>query len=231
MRGSGSEGKSSPAGGAARFLGPTAADSAPERSEPRTVATDLAAPGMEFHRGVGALLADGNRVLLVHRGPTRAWAPSSWDVPGGHVEAGELEPDALIRELREELAIAVDPAHASITARLRGPNFEMTYFLVRSWRGEPRSAATEEHDALAWVTEGQHDGLVLADPAALDIIRRGFLRGRRPDVNTPVPLDRPADQTAIAAVAAAEMIDGLSSCRGKVPPGAPPSECSRWDRW
>jgi 8-oxo-dGTP diphosphatase len=126
---------------------------------------------------VAALLAVRGRLLLVHRSPTRAWAPSSWDVPGGHVEPGELETHALIRELREELAIEVDPGHVSLTARLRGPNFEMAYFLVSSWRGEPCNAAQEEHDELAWVTEGQLDGLVFADPAALDIIRRGFSEG------------------------------------------------------
>ena len=171
---------SGPSGGPARFPEPTAAHVAAERSEPIAVTTDLAAPGTAFHRGVGALLADRGKaplVLLVHRSPTRAWAPSSWDVPGGHIEPGELEPDALIRELQEELAIAVDPAHVSLTARLRGPNFEMAYFLVSSWRGEPRNAAPEEHDELAWVAEDQLDGLVLADPATLDIIRRGFSDG------------------------------------------------------
>ena len=73
----------------------------------------------------------------------------------------------MVRELREELAITVDPGDLSFAARLRGPRFEMTYFVVRSWLGEPCNAAPAEHDALARMAEDQLDGLVMSDPIAL----------------------------------------------------------------
>jgi 8-oxo-dGTP diphosphatase len=38
----------------------------------------------------GALVENG-AVLLVHRSPTRRAYPDLWDLPGGHVEAGESE--------------------------------------------------------------------------------------------------------------------------------------------
>lgn len=47
----------------------------------------------------GALVENG-AVLLVHRSPTRRAYPDLWDLPGGHVEAGESELQALAREMQ-----------------------------------------------------------------------------------------------------------------------------------
>jgi 8-oxo-dGTP pyrophosphatase MutT (NUDIX family) len=58
-------------------------------------------------RIVTGLLRDGDRVLLCHRSPGRRWYPDVWDLPGGHVEPGELPGDALARELREEVGIEI----------------------------------------------------------------------------------------------------------------------------
>ena len=53
---------------------------------------------------VGALVRDG-RVLLGHRRPDKRAYPDVWDLPGGVMEDGESELDALARELREELGV------------------------------------------------------------------------------------------------------------------------------
>ncbi len=51
-------------------------------------------------RIVTALLRDGDRLLLCHRSAGRRWYPDVWDLPGGHVEDGEVASAALVRELR-----------------------------------------------------------------------------------------------------------------------------------
>lgn len=57
--------------------------------------------------GVGALIFDGQRVLLVERGqPPLA---GYWSLPGGVVETGERLEDALAREVSEETGLAVTP--------------------------------------------------------------------------------------------------------------------------
>ncbi|MGB5952451.1 MAG: NUDIX domain-containing protein, partial [Ornithinimicrobium sp.] len=55
------------------------------------------------HVVVAALLLRNGRALLLHRTHTRQWYPDCWDLPGGHVEAGEDPAAALSRELFEDL--------------------------------------------------------------------------------------------------------------------------------
>src|ERR1043165_2457472 len=56
--------------------------------------------------GVGAIVIDGDRVLLVRR----AHEPlkGEWSVPGGAVELGETLRDAVAREVLEETGLVVD---------------------------------------------------------------------------------------------------------------------------
>ena len=56
--------------------------------------------------GVGAVILDGGRVLLVRRGhePLKG----EWSIPGGAVELGETLASACVREVREETGLDVD---------------------------------------------------------------------------------------------------------------------------
>jgi ADP-ribose pyrophosphatase YjhB (NUDIX family) len=57
--------------------------------------------------GVGGLVFDGDRILLIKRAkdPGRG----RWSIPGGAVELGETVHQALIREMDEEVGLGVRP--------------------------------------------------------------------------------------------------------------------------
>ena len=60
------------------------------------------AGGSIFNYRVAGLAVDGDRVLL-----HRAEIDDFWALPGGRVEAGESSPEALVREMREEMGVDV----------------------------------------------------------------------------------------------------------------------------
>ena len=98
-----------------------------------------------------ALLDPEGRVLIAQRPPGKAMA-GLWEFPGGKIEAGESPEDALIRELREELGIAVkQPCLAPFTfASHTYEKFHllMPLFVCRRWEGTPQPL---HHAALKWM--------------------------------------------------------------------------------
>jgi len=56
--------------------------------------------------GVGAIILDENRVVLVRRG--RPPALGQWSLPGGIVELGETMEEAIVREMEEEVGLKVE---------------------------------------------------------------------------------------------------------------------------
>ena len=98
-----------------------------------------------------ALIDIDNRVLLSRR-PSGKPMAGLWEFPGGKVAPGETPEAALIRELREELAI--DTATSCLAplafASHRYIDFHllMPLFVCRVWRGTPRPVEGQE---LAWI--------------------------------------------------------------------------------
>ncbi|SEC31566.1 mutator mutT protein [Nocardioides exalbidus] len=117
---------------------------------------------------VGALVRDG-QVLLVHRRPDKHAFPGTWDLPGGVVEAGESELDALERELREELGVEADTSTTSLMCRVDLGTAHLAAWLVPDWAGEPANAAPEEHDDLGWF------GLDELPPLVHELVRQSVV--------------------------------------------------------
>lgn len=81
---------------------------------------------------VGAVILDGDRVLLVKRG--KEPLKGEWSLPGGAVEVGETLEAALVREVREEtcLDVTVGPV-VEVLDRIRrdaGERVEYHYVII-----------------------------------------------------------------------------------------------------
>jgi len=123
-----------------------------------------------------ALLDQEGRVLLAKRPEGRPLA-GLWEFPGGKVEAGEKPDAALIRELREELGIAVaqqDLAPLTFASHAY-PDFHllMPVYLCRRWQGQ---VTAHEGQELLWV---RPDTLHLYDMPPADAPLKIALRDLR----------------------------------------------------
>ncbi|MEV4121599.1 NUDIX domain-containing protein [Micromonospora sp. NPDC049645] len=122
----------------------------------------------------GALVKNG-AVLLVHRSPARRAYPDLWDLPGGHVEAGESELPALAREMHEELGVHIVAESSSRLGDLRAGGGEdavhVSVWHIADWVGSPTNRAPEEHDDIAWVEISELGGLPLVFDALPALLR------------------------------------------------------------
>ncbi|WNM50171.1 NUDIX domain-containing protein [Kitasatospora sp. CM 4170] len=121
---------------------------------------------------VGGALIHGGRVLAARRSAP-AEVAGRWEFPGGKAEPGETEPQALERELLEELGVRARALQRLPGAWLVRPGLELRLWVAELLSGEPRPL--EDHDELRWLGPGEladvdwidHDRAVLPDLARL----------------------------------------------------------------
>ena len=108
--------------------------------------------------------ADGS--VLMQRRRRDAMHGGLWEFPGGKVKSPETAEQALIREIREELAISLDPASMTPLAfssdRAQPPQRREPYVILLytclKWHGVPRCLAG---DAIGWFAPHELSGLAM----------------------------------------------------------------------
>jgi len=131
---------------------------------------------------VAGLLFDAEgRVLIAQRPAGKALA-GRWEFPGGKVAANESAHAAIVRELREEIAIEVGRAERLMYYAAVYPEWTiwLDVWAIEDWSGEPQGL---DGQALAWVERSElhrHDILEADAPivAALSYTSPACGRGR-----------------------------------------------------
>lgn len=81
----------------------------------------------KHYQVVAAIVEHEGRYLCMQKGQTRfAYTSYHWEFPGGKVEAGEREEDAIRRELIEEMAYEVTPIRHLVTIEHSYPDFSLS---------------------------------------------------------------------------------------------------------
>jgi mutator protein MutT len=98
---------------------------------------------------VAALIEENGRMLICQRSRTGSF-PLSWEFPGGKVESGESLPQALTRELQEELGVACTIGAEQYRTRHRyvhqpelADGLELVFFAAQI-HAPPRNLAFEQ---------------------------------------------------------------------------------------
>jgi len=129
--------------------------------------------------GVGALICNGSRLLLVKRGkdPLKGY----WSLPGGVLETGETLKDGIRREVLEETGLHVDPYEvAEIFERIMRDgegraeyHYVLIDYLCRMESGIPQPA--DDASAVEWV-EVARLGERLLTEGTKEVIERVYAR-------------------------------------------------------
>jgi 8-oxo-dGTP diphosphatase len=127
--------------------------------------------------GVGAIIIEDGRVVLVKRG--HAPLQGKWSIPGGVLEVGETLRKAVVREAREETGLTIEPGELlgvfervvpDEQGRMRY-HYVLIDFLCRSVAGA--LIAADDAEEARWFRRDELGGLELARETE-EVILTGF---------------------------------------------------------
>ena len=113
-----------------------------------------------FKSAVHMLIIKDNKILIQKRKGSKLW-PGYYALPAGHIDEGENQYDALVREAKEELGIHIDIKNIiNSYVVLRRNYFEIDgktlepyidyYFEIKEYEGIPKIIEEDKCDELIW---------------------------------------------------------------------------------
>jgi 8-oxo-dGTP diphosphatase len=133
--------------------------------------------------GVGAVVVDRGRVLVVRRG--REPLKGRWSLPGGLLEVGEPLTAGVVREISEETSLTVEPVELiELLDRIYREGERVRYhyviadYLCRVVSGQLKAAS--DADEVRWVERAEWNSLsaLELDPITVRVIETGWQRAQ-----------------------------------------------------
>jgi 8-oxo-dGTP diphosphatase len=147
--------------------------------------------------GVGGVVIDGDRALLIRRGSEPLLG--QWSIPGGTLELGESLEHGVVRELKEETGLDVrivemievfdriyedqddaagkEGSPPGIESKKRGPRYHYVIVDYLCERIDGKAKAGSDVTDVAWATEEELIGFGLTETATR-ILRKSFAMER-----------------------------------------------------
>ena len=113
-----------------------------------------------FKSAVHIILINDNKILLQKRKGSKLW-PGYYALPAGHIDEGETQYDALVREAKEELGIEINSNDIinnyvvlrrnffEIDGKILEPYIDY-YFEIKKYNGVPKIIEEDKCDELLW---------------------------------------------------------------------------------
>jgi 8-oxo-dGTP diphosphatase len=117
---------------------------------------------------VAGVITDGGRFFATQRG--YGDYKDGWEFPGGKVEPGESPEQALVRELKEELAVEVKVGERICTVEYDYPKFHLTMHCFFCTLPAGCRPTLLEHEAARWL-DRESLGSVNWLPADVEVVK------------------------------------------------------------
>ena len=112
---------------------------------------------------VGAIVADGQgRLLMIKRGHEPG--AGLWSIPGGRIEPGETDAEAVVREMIEETGLTVEVGR--LIGRVQRPGLNGAVIDIRDYAATVTGGTLRAGDDAAdarWVASGDLESLDITD--------------------------------------------------------------------
>lgn len=114
-------------------------------------------PGKDYIGvGVGAMIFNAKgELLMMKRGPAAKNERGCWEIPGGQVDFGETQAQAIVREVKEEIGVDAIVEHQLLTIDhmipAEGQHWVATPFIVHIKSGQkPKIIESRKHEEIGW---------------------------------------------------------------------------------
>ncbi len=108
---------------------------------------------------VAAIIMQNNKILCTQRSD-KGSLPLKWEFPGGKIESGETNENALVREIGEELNCEIQVNQLFFTVKHQYPTFHITmHSYLCEMKSSNESIVLNEHHDSKWLDIEDLNGL------------------------------------------------------------------------